>query len=239
MWWFSSDDAQPFPGASVLSPGEQEAANRFHKSQDANRFRNRRTALRHILSQYVPGHSQDLQFDTTCRHCGADHGKPRLMHGQKPSEFQFSTSHADGIGVVAVAQTREVGVDIESTTRANDMHEIASRFFTNAEQSAMRQARFGPEQTAVFLSAWSAKEAYTKLLGLGLAAPLEALDSTSWQDDAVPDPLTPNATFRIYRPSLPLPTDRCFSLALAVDGSVPMRTEVMQWPPITASPSIE
>lgn len=227
LWWF---DANAVPaGLEALDDAERAAADRLRRPEDRHRFLARRTARRLILARYVEADPAALAFDTTCRHCGAAHGKPRLLVDGAPVPVSFNASHAAGVGLLAVAWAREVGVDAEAPERVADAESVASRFFAAAERAAL-EADPGPE---TFLRAWSAKEAYLKLRGLGLAADLARLDTTAWHD-AVPDPLEPGGSFWLLRPSLP-PDARGVAVALAVDGVEPVPLRVAAWP--TTAPS--
>jgi 4'-phosphopantetheinyl transferase len=65
---------------------------------------------------------------------------------------------------------REVGVDIEDTTRRTDVEAIAQRYFAPSERRDLAQA--GRER---FYELWTLKEAYLKARGLGIAAALEKI----------------------------------------------------------------
>lgn len=196
LWWFPTQHVGP-EELALLEPAEREAATRFRHERDATRFLSRRVARRRILSAYTDTDAAALRFDTTCARCGKAHGKPRLAHPE--GTLRFNASEADGLGVVVVADAREVGVDVESPHRATDVEAVAARFFAPGERARLD----GDDAVAGFLRAWSAKEAYLKLRGLGLAAPLERLDTASWEEAAwLPDPLEPGQ-FAVHRPRIP------------------------------------
>ncbi len=241
LWWFDTDTEAAIVPEEVLEDAERSAAKRFRDPVDAARFRARRGALRAILAGYTRRDPSALQFDRTCRHCGKSHGKPRLMENQEPlqpSPLQFNTSHAGGLGVVAVAWHREVGVDVEVPERAEDVEDVSLRFFSVAEQALLAASGSASEWRSAFLQAWSAKEAYGKLRGHGLALALEQLDTASWQGEAVPDPLGPGLSFRLQRPAIP--GHSSVGLALALDGPEPALVRVFPWPQdSTGVPSTE
>lgn len=231
LYWFDAD-APLRPGAvEVLDDAERTAAARLRRPEDAHRFLARRVARRRILARCVEAEPGSLAFDTICRHCGASHGKPRPTLDGRPSRVSFSASHAAGVGVVAVAWDREVGVDAEAPERVADADLVADGFFAPAERDALHA------EPAAFLRAWCAKEAYGKLRGRGLAVPLERLDTTTWHDAPAADPLEPGRSFRLLRPDLP-PEARGVVVALALDGPAPARVRVARWPgPTTARSS--
>lgn len=85
------------------------------------------------------------------------------------SPIGFSLSHTDGMVVCATCVGGQVGVDIECTTRHVRAAQIAARLFAPEECAYVMAHRDGPPRTQAFLMLWTLKEAYLKLLGLGLA----------------------------------------------------------------------
>ena len=57
----------------------------------------------------------------------APEGKPRLVH---PRDFRFNLSHSGGIGVVAVARAREVGIDVEGVRPLDDLEGLVGKRFS-------------------------------------------------------------------------------------------------------------
>jgi phosphopantetheinyl transferase len=98
-------------------------------------------------------------------------GKPVTAAGLP--RLHFSVSHTDEIAVVAVSPDRELGVDAELLDQAIGEDVIAA-FLSADEQRAI-----GGEpalRATRFVRLWTLKEAYTKLLGDGLAADLSRID---------------------------------------------------------------
>lgn len=229
LWWFRTDVQVGEGQHALLDAGERAAAQRFRRAVDAEAFVARRAARRGILSRYVERDAAALTFDVRCVHCGGMHGKPRLRAEAGSASVLFNASHAAGVGTVAVSP-REVGVDVESPRRVEDDDAIADRFFAPAERAMLASV---PEEARAeaFLRVWSAKEAYLKLRGLGLAAPLERIDTTAWGADApAADPLEDAAAlFWLLRPTLPAQDG--WSVSLAVAGPEPRpRVRVLRWP---------
>ncbi|MEK7235093.1 MAG: 4'-phosphopantetheinyl transferase superfamily protein, partial [Nitrospirota bacterium] len=96
-------------------------------------------------------------------------------------------SHAHGNAMVAVAQGREVGVDLEMIREDVEALKLAERFFSDREQLHVRST--APEsRSREFFHYWVAKEAVLKAEGVGLAS-LQAceIDWSSGSDrDGVP-----------------------------------------------------
>ena len=86
----------------------------------------------------------------------------------------FSISHGGGIALCAVAPGRIVGVDVEAADRSLPVRELAPRCLHPRERPAF-DALPETRQLRALLEHWTAKEAYSKALGLGLAAGFECL----------------------------------------------------------------
>src|SRR5438445_12259754 len=98
---------EPNPSArALLSPEEQERAERLRFEKDQIQYTAGRAFLRTILSQYLEVPPKDLQF----RYNG--YGKPYLADQFASSKLQFNLAHSRGLALYAVALNIEVGVDI-------------------------------------------------------------------------------------------------------------------------------
>jgi 4'-phosphopantetheinyl transferase len=84
-------------------------------------------------------------------------------------------AHAQGLALYAVAIDREVGIDLERSRPIPDAEEIAERFFSNREKTALLSVPSGQRHEA-FLNCWTRKEAYIKAVGDGLACPLDRFE---------------------------------------------------------------
>jgi 4'-phosphopantetheinyl transferase len=148
-----------------LTDDELARAARFFQAADTARFVIGRTLARTLLSRYAPVAPRDwpLVIDA--------HGRPELAHRPPGApDLRFNVSHTNGLVACAVTVGREVGVDVEHTTR-NLLHDIAERFFSPREVADLR-ARPEAEQAIAFFDYWTLKESYIKARGLGLALPL-------------------------------------------------------------------
>jgi 4'-phosphopantetheinyl transferase len=155
--WFV--DLDPGPAADVaraLSTDERERAQRLCFERDRRRFVARRAARRSLLARYTGTAPERLRFAT------GPHGKPALVGG----DIHFSTSHARGLGVVAVTRGREVGIDVERIRRLGDAGAIALALFP---RGAAAPAGVDPAaQLDAFFVSWTRIEAYVKATGEGL-----------------------------------------------------------------------
>ncbi len=155
----------------TLSTDEQTKAERFHFPKDRDKFIVSRGALRAILSRYLHINPSLLRFEYN------PYGKPSLAIAQGGNTLRFNLSHTRGIALIAITKNREIGVDIEAINPKTSCLEIAQRFFSPLEQSALSSL---PEhlQTTAFFTCWTRKEAYIKAVGKGLSIPLNEFDVT-------------------------------------------------------------
>lgn len=156
--------------AGVLGQDEPDRAGRFHFERDRRRFTVARGALRVILSRYVAFTPGELRF------AYGPYGKPALAPPFNRNELQFNVAHSHNLALCAVKGSgSELGVDVEYIRPVLEAEQIAGRYFSPAEQAALRACP--PEQKlAAFFNCWTRKEAYLKALGDGLARPLADFD---------------------------------------------------------------
>ncbi len=145
----------------LLADDERGRAERFLHERDRTRFILCRGLLRRVLAERLQRAPQTLRFSTN------GNGKPFLAGGG-PS---FNVSHSRDRLLIAVADDRAVGVDIEFRREGMNVEAIASRWFSPAEQAACRAAA---DSTRLFFDIWAHKEAYVKALGKGIYFDLPA-----------------------------------------------------------------
>lgn len=164
VWQYDLDRGHPGPpGPPVLSEVERGRAARLVFEHDRRRFRAGRIALRRTLSRYVGDPPESLAL-----HTGAG-GKPYLAD----SEIEFNVSHSQNAWICVLAHRNPVGVDVELLRAVPDSLALARRFFSPFEAAAL--ASVPPEdRDRAFLTCWTRKEAYLKVLGVGIAADLGA-----------------------------------------------------------------
>jgi 4'-phosphopantetheinyl transferase len=156
------------PFLHVLSPDERVRADRFHLARDRGRFIVGRGALRTLLGRYLGTEPARLGFRY------GPQGKPALSEG---ASLQFNLTHSQGLALLAVAEGREVGIDLEQVRPMADAERIISRFFSPRE-CADFLALPEPERLPAFFRGWTRKEAYIKARGLGFSMPLDQFDVT-------------------------------------------------------------
>jgi 4'-phosphopantetheinyl transferase len=143
--------------AVQLSEDERARADRFYNQTDRDSFITARGLLRTVLGQYLNTPPDRLQFQYQ------DRGKPFLQD----SPIEFNVTHSHGLALYAIAQSRRVGIDLEYV-RDIEVQALAQRFFSDREFQQL-QALPLDRQTATFFQYWTAKEAYLKATGEGLA----------------------------------------------------------------------
>jgi 4'-phosphopantetheinyl transferase len=160
----------------TLTPDERVRAERFYFEQHRQHFIVGRGVLRAILASYLGIEPAALRF-----HYGP-RGKPALQSRPNgPSDavgrgpLQFNMAHSHGIVLYAVAQHRELGVDVEYVRPVAQAGRIVERYFT-ARENAVYCALPADQQPAAFFNGWTRKEAYLKARGDGLARPLSQVE---------------------------------------------------------------
>ena len=151
--------------ATIISPDEQQRAERFHFQQHRNRFIVGRGMLRQILGNYLNIEPNKLEF------AYSDRGKPYLPQ----NNLQFNLSHSQTLAVYGFVREKKIGIDLEYIRSMTDAEKIADRFFSAKEYSAISKLSKEAKQEA-FFQYWTAKEAYLKATGEGLGGGLGEIE---------------------------------------------------------------
>jgi 4'-phosphopantetheinyl transferase len=160
----TGEDAEYGRCLDWLDQQERERAARFLRRQDRERYVLAHGGLRSILGLYLGLAPDRIKFSSTST------GKPTLA-GLRPESaaLTFNLSHAHGNAMIAIAQGREVGVDLEMIREDVEVLKLAERFFSDREQLHVRST--APEsRSREFFHYWVAKEAVLKAEGVGLAS---------------------------------------------------------------------
>ncbi len=148
--------------AACLSADERERAHGLLSGDHQRRFVVARGTLRQLLGCYLGQDPSGVAF------AHGAHGKPFL-----PEEtLHFNVSHTHQLALYAIAQSRQVGVDVERMRPQVAHEQIAARFFSVEEQEALAELPTEERRTA-FYNIWTRKEAYVKARGDGIAAGLD------------------------------------------------------------------
>lgn len=154
--------------AQLLNSEERARGERFHFARDAERFIVAHAQLRRMLAHYVWIPAQDLSF------AFGPAGKPQLAGAMVPT-LHFNLSHSQNLGVIALTQLSEVGVDVEFQRPIEDEQGIADRFFSARESQGLRGLP-QPERSAAFYRIWTRKEAWLKATGEGISESLPEVE---------------------------------------------------------------
>jgi 4'-phosphopantetheinyl transferase len=104
-------------------------------------------------------------------------GKPSLSKEFHSSQLRFNVSHSGGTVLLAFGLDRELGVDVEQIRPDFATGEVAERFFSAKEVSALRSLPVALQAEA-FFNCWTRKEAFIKAIGQGLSCPLDRFEVT-------------------------------------------------------------
>lgn len=159
-------DSQLSEFMRLLAPEELSRYQRFLFERDKRQFLITRAALRCALSEYFSDVAP--REWTFLRN---DYGRPYVSNPQYTNAIQFNLSHADGMIVIAICQSGDLGVDVENLSRSCEPASLANRFFSASEATALLQMSES-DQRDRFFDLWTLKESYIKACGMGLAIPL-------------------------------------------------------------------
>jgi 4'-phosphopantetheinyl transferase len=148
LWLVDLDAAE---ADEMLPPTELQRAARFVRPADARRYLASHTALRRLLGTHAPW----VQ--------GAN-GKPALA--SPPPHFNLS--RRDGVALIGISATHEIGVDVEPLQAMADADELAALHFTPREREGLLRES-GAARDRAFLRCWTRKEACMKATGCGLS----------------------------------------------------------------------
>lgn len=233
--WMVALDADPAVVDSLarsLAADELERAARFRFDRHRRQYMVGRGALRALLGGYLGLTPGEVRFAYGPR------GKPFLSVSTAPASsatgasaappaggLHFNLSNSHELALVGFLRGAEIGVDVEFLKPMPDLAQIAERFFSASERTALRQLPEDQKQEG-FFNCWTRKEAYLKAVGEGLAAPLDSFDVTLVPGEP-PRMLTLRGDadraagwcFRCFRPAPD------YIGALAVEGgALPVRT---------------
>ncbi len=145
---------------AVLSHDERRRIQRLELWEDRRRARVSRGLLRVVLGRLTgcPADKLPLVY--------GEHGKPHLT---PPALLQFSVSHSGDYLMLAFAQERSIGVDVEQIRPLSDFESLLRYCLTGHEQRELELVSGKASRQLAFFSAWTQKEALLKAMGCGLS----------------------------------------------------------------------
>ncbi len=153
----------------LLSPAERYLAGRKVTEELRRLSIVSRGFLRSALGSALERPGSDVQLGI------GEHGKPFLVEPEDAPRLDFNLSHSGNWWLLAMVESGPVGVDIETPRDETDWDALVDRYFSRAEGTAFR-ALPPDRRKAAFFRTWTAKEAFLKARGSGLATPLASFD---------------------------------------------------------------
>jgi 4'-phosphopantetheinyl transferase len=150
-----------------LSEEEKARADRFKFVTDRQRAIITRGILRLLIAGYLEDDPGSIQFTAN------SHGKPGLKNNKMKLEFNLSDS--GDLALVAFVKNHDIGIDIEYTKKEIEVDDIVERFFSPSEVAKFLKLPQEQHHLA-FFKGWVRKEAFIKMLGLGLSYGLDKFD---------------------------------------------------------------
>jgi 4'-phosphopantetheinyl transferase len=155
--WLVDLDAPGAATAATLDAAERARATSFVRPRDGARFAASHAALRLVLARYLGGEPAELELGT------GPHGQPRLA----ADGVRFSLARSGGLALIAVSDG-PVGADLERVAARPGLADVAAARFAAREAACIGAGCCGSPVRS-FYRHWTAKEAYLKATGLGLA----------------------------------------------------------------------
>ena len=164
--WLIDLDAPVDPAAasrltcSPLARTERDRAITYLRPRDSARFAASRAWLRLLLGRYLDTEPADLSFMT-----GPD--RRPVLAGDHAGSLHFSLSRSAGLALIAVSRS-PVGADLELLSARAGLADLIGGRFAPAEAACIASG-CGGSLLRGFYRHWTAKEAYLKATGAGLA----------------------------------------------------------------------
>lgn len=151
-----------------LDRGERSAWEKYTPGP-RRRFSLCRAALRAVLCDYLGCSNDRLAFATS------DHGKPFAVVAGEASEVAFNVSHSVTHGLIALAPSGRLGIDVEERIPKPSLDALIESVMGADEQADLS----GLEANAklhLFYRFWTYKEALIKALGTGFSTDPSGFD---------------------------------------------------------------
>jgi 4'-phosphopantetheinyl transferase len=163
--WYVHATAVPEELAVLLNERELLRRGRLLGAGARRRFLAAWALTRLVLADRWGRDPSSFVFDRTCRYCGGDHGKPKVVDPAE-ADVDISVSHAGDLAVVAVSSQGAVGVDVED---ASARESVSPHLESSLSAYERLDFHAGGGGYADFVVRWTRKEAVLKAVGKGLA----------------------------------------------------------------------
>lgn len=155
-----------------LSMDEKIRADRFFSIHHKVDYIIARSMLRLLLGKYLNTCPEMLHFEYN------DHGKPHLTTELYTHNLHFNLAHSNNLVLYIFAKNIKVGIDVEKIKSLHDFMGIAESNFAPNDIMEL-QALPTNKRLMHFYKIWTRKEAFTKMLGVGLTYPLDSFEICS------------------------------------------------------------
>ncbi len=172
VWKIQVSTCQMAEYLALLSSNESNRMVRFRLREDQDRYAVAHGSLRLILGQKLGMSPDELEF------AQSELGKPYLL----TKDLKFNLSHSGDWVWIAVAESTEVGIDVEKI-KSIDGDALIQRFGSEEELEFFRGLT-QQKQLEAFFTWWTRKEALLKAVGKGLSGGLSSF--TAWRGTVEP-----------------------------------------------------
>jgi phosphopantetheinyl transferase len=210
LWQVDLDAPLRAHTATCLDAEEVQRAGGIHPERDRHRFIGGRVWLKHLLAR-----SAGVRIDEV-RLASGTHGKPHML--LPDPELTFNTSRSGRRGLIAIARSSPVGIDIEAWRPIPDASLLVEEHFDADERLAWAQTPVADRDRA-FLRLWVRKEACRKAWGFGWGHDLACIPAGLVTAERRIDPLDAGVHGSLQVANLGLQDDAGYEAALSLGAS--------------------
>lgn len=160
--WTESDESK----LKYLSPERAASVKRYKLDIDKLLSLYAALTTRKILCDALNADNSALKFEAVRNH------KPKLISPESRIDFNFA--HTRNAILIGISDECNIGVDIERLDKRAPLN-VSEIVFHPAEISYINSS--DSDKQLRFFECWTRKEAYTKMLGLGLVADLTSINT--------------------------------------------------------------
>lgn len=153
----------------LLSEDELNRYERFVSAEARLQHLTARVLVRTVLSRYANVAPETWRFEVNA------FGRPAVGGPATGRDLRFNLSHTNGLVALAIAENRDVGIDVEWINQAIDVACLAPSIMARTELKAFETALPGHARRELFFAFWTLKEAYIKARGMGFSLPLDGI----------------------------------------------------------------
>jgi 4'-phosphopantetheinyl transferase len=220
--------------AAILNDAERARASRFRFDRHRREYLATHALARVALRNAHPLPPHDWSFSVN------KYGKPSPV---PECGLRFNQSNSVELAVCLIARpdahsgavAAEVGVDVESFARAEEIVPLSARVFSAAERAQLDALPVADRPDRA-LSLWTLKEAYIKARGMGLSLPLGGISFLFDGPEAIRFQVEPDVDDDPERWRFCRFDHAGHRIALAVEAAVAGNLEIFEVRPPLASP---